>query len=1290
MSYQVRRRVGRLAGLAVLLLCASALAEPQTITIRDWTGRGFAPDLVNYTIAAPKDGGRSLRLLDADGQPVPVQVTPGEQGQATLSFVAAVAPGGTPSYTVRADGQGERAKAAVSSAKDGATLVLANQRLAVQVPGPQEQVFDPPVAADTLPAPILAFRGPDGAWRGAGQLLLKRPVKRFAVTQTASGPVFAETRYRLEYAAGGWYEATVRVTDRAPLAQVTEAYDLSAAKNAAFWQLDLAKGWSADEAEHMSVAGQGFYPIQYPTLDKEEQTVAAGPSVGSDFPGGGENAPVRAIHHDSCWGGKYVSYYGIQSAAERKANPNGYALAMVAPLHKGAWRRANSIPVFVKGGQVRVRFPMDVAPISWQNEPGSDVSPFSCHEHDPALPATYGRRVWGLVLAHPALLVSPDKSIGSRCLGYSVRNLYGTVGLDRYKDFVLDWPDPGVKYPRVFLTPAAVEKYRAAIKADPDFVFATHEDQKDTLGVRKSYLLSGDPAVAQRELPDVIKQLDHAIAFHATALSVPHHHAIGMWGGLDHVESVLSWPDLPAGDRAAIRSRLALLCYLLTEPDVTSAGDGSHHGNPNMGVARLMDRSNLAALIPDHPMHRAWAEYMGDFMAYKQGTFMAPEGAWIEYGVSYHMHGYAKIIRGLMGVLADQVAAADRIYAYHRQDFDYYLNLLTPMDPRFGSRFIPGSANAPTGCPVQFLGAMGNFAGRDPAFAAHLRWGWEQSGRMIGGAYDLMTTAMARPDLPAQEPKLTSRAYPGFGVIFRAHQGADETCLYLRSGYHWSHWGQDQGNLMCYAKGAVLLPPQPYQYARNGEIDPAFPDKDLMRFGDPKNDLPHSWADSNILDARFGESVDYAWHSTGYPDWFFTPGARPGFGEPRPRAAAAGTAAGEFTWDRQVAFLKGKTGKSPNYFIIRDTVNGPGKAASWWYLNLPGQQRHLKIEGEQVAVDTEWPTKLDLLFPGRPNPAFELSENRLPTDYSEAHFAFSRQPAEGEVISRDYVMDDEAGTPVRWEKWTGQRKQSPAWWDYWISIAHNPAAYDGSRYAFNKPLGFKQQQVTLRLPGAPGQEVAWVLYPCGAGEAAPNATQLAPGVTRVVTGEGTDYVFLAAAPLEYSGEGIEFAGQAGAVRVPKAGEPELVLLRGSKLSFKGKTVGGPATAEPQVIAEAGKVRFVAPAPVYVKLTRGNVGVRGVGPFDLTFTPEDITGTVDGDIRTLVTTWPEQITRPGYWMDGVRWCAGFADEHSIYKGTAAPQFAIAFGVSAGQHAVKIAEWEWPALPPAPPRVELRVE
>ena len=218
-------------------------------------------------------------------------------------------------------------------------------------------------------------------------------------------------------------------------------------------------------------------------------------------------------------------------------------------------------------------------------------------------------------------------------------------------------------------------------------------------------------------------------------------------------------------------------------------------------------------------------------------------------------------------------------------------------------------------------------------------------------------------------------------------------------------------------------------------------------------------------------------------------------------------------------------------------------------------------------------------------------------------------------------------------------------------------------------------------------------------------------MTKVVTAESTDYVFLSTTPLTFTGEGVEFAGLAGAVRVAKDGQATLVLSAGpgkvgyrkhiieSSVPFEKSIVAGkqletiptPAWSIdpklPSITVESKNIRFIVAEHKYVELSHGAVGVRGVGPFDLTFTPDGITGKVDGDIRTLVTTWPENITRPMYRMDGVRWYAGFADEHSITKGTATPQFSLAIGVSGGAHEIKISEWEWPALPPPPARAML---
>ena len=125
-------------------------AEQQVITLKDWTGRGFAPDLVNYTISAPADGGKKLRVLDSAGVSLPVQIKPGEKGQATLSFVASLPASGESVYKVSTESAAPTAKPAVTITKEGETLVLANQQVAVKVPGQMAKTYDKPVPADTL------------------------------------------------------------------------------------------------------------------------------------------------------------------------------------------------------------------------------------------------------------------------------------------------------------------------------------------------------------------------------------------------------------------------------------------------------------------------------------------------------------------------------------------------------------------------------------------------------------------------------------------------------------------------------------------------------------------------------------------------------------------------------------------------------------------------------------------------------------------------------------------------------------------------------------------------------------------------------------------------------------------------------------------------------------------------------------------------------------------------------------------------------------------------------------
>ena len=168
------------------------------------------------------------------------------------------------------------------------------------------------------------------------------------------------------------------------------------------------------------------------------------------------------------------------------------------------------------------------------------------------------------------------------------------------------------------------------------------------------------------------------------------------------------------------------------------------------------------------------------------------------------------------------------------------------------------------------------------------------------------------------------------------------------------------------------------------------------------------------------------------------------------------------------------------------------------------------------------------------------------------------------------------------------------------------------------------------------------------------AAKYAIGEDVLKSAQGGDEHIAAEAPARYAKDRVTITGGRGAVRV----------------------------------LDSGKVRFSTPDAPFVEMTFGTIGVRGMGPFDLTYAPDGWTGTVDGTRRTLVMSCPEKLTRPMLLLDGQVWASGIADEPSPWRGGDEPQFGLAAGVESGKQELKVVQWLWPALPPAPARAALR--
>lgn len=1282
-----------------------AAAETHQATIRDVTGRGFPPSLVRYRMATPPENAAGLRLLDAAGAVVPSQVrrTQGEAWE--LSFVTSLPADGGVRFSLDDRSALSMPGTGLVIGAHGDELVLGNRQFAIRCPAPRNDHFETAVPAAQLPAPISGFRHGPGDWLGGGRILSLRPVISHSVRLTAQGPVFSELVYLIEFDGGGWYRATIRVVDRLPYAEVREEYDTGDLGGNDFWELDLTSNWETDMIEvGNATSGTGF----------ERSSVAPLASLGvTPEP----IQPAWVIVPDSSWYSPRT-HLGLFSQAARQDDPQAYPVAGFVPLHKGDWRRTNAVEIHTPDArQVALRLPMSVRHASWLREITSETSPFSIHEHDPGLPTTYGRRVWALVLAHPDI-AGLNPNVAQQQQGgvprgpmAMVRVLYGIVGLDRYKDYVLDWPDQEIEYPRVFLQPDEVDLFRDNIGRSP---------LETTL--RRHWIPPGedDDAQGRAVIERARREIDQHVRYMLGTPTVGHHAMSGSATKAAAVDLALAWPDLPLRERAELRAKLALAVYLYQEGDVVSYANGSHTGPPNMGVAVSGPMGAFLGLLPDHPMSDRWLEHMAAYLEYRAGANMAPGGGWFEYGGAYHMHGIAPLTNGIVGLAAARAANRETLLDYLALDWQYYMDLLTPYDSRWGARMVPGLANSMPSFSGHFMEASGALHRSHPELAANLRWAWFANG--LGD--NALNPMLERPWMEPVEPRLRSRIYPGVGVIFRAHQGERETYMFLRAGYNWSHWTEDQGHFMLMSDGATLMPFQSYQYGRSA--NPEFDVCNILRFGHPANRFPHSWPDANVLDHAFGDTADYAWVSVGFPDWYIEPGtdpdfapppdAAPGQGQVRPLAEGVQQTPGPFTWDRQVVFLKRMHEQTPDIFVFRDTTSGPGELAGWMNFNLLGKEEHLTVDSNLLSVETEWPVTLHLEFP----------ETRdLEVDTYEQAFNIS-------VWGRSHGL-----SPFR----DGQ-PASPRW-----------VRQDGSPFTEPSRESIFEQHLMLRLEQPAGLDAMWLLWPGREASATPVVEQLAPGVLRISTGEETAFVFMGRGHMEFRQDDLVFAGRAGIIRLHD-GQVTLALLGGpGNVGYRGHVIEGEqpfeqtlplselqpghhstATRSPiefsprltghapvapgveraqdgdsieylvtadhplqfaddtvsieaddaAVLVSPDSVRFIARTTGYVRLAVGNVAVRGLGPFDLTFTDTRIAGTVDGRARTLVCTWPRGITRPMYHMNGRRWFAGFGDNHTIVKDTPEPQFALAFGVDTGPREIEIAEWTYPQLPPAPSR------
>ena len=587
----------------------------------------------------------------------------------------------------------------------------------------------------------------------------------------------------------------------------------------------------------------------------------------------------------------------------------------------------------------------------------------------------------------------------------------------------------------------------------------------------------------------------------------------------------------------------------------------THLGNPNMPINRFCGLAWAAALIPDHPMAKTWLDAAAQYIRYKLAINTAPNGTWGEL-ITYYAASAPHLMQ-TASVLARTGRLDESTARLAVMPAQFTLNLLTPRDPRFNARIVPGWGHEGLDQGIQFLVAANTIRTIDAQLAASLVWAWDAFGRPMSGHHDagFSPRAQANADLlrtlPTRytPPQLQSAWLPGFGVTMRAHAGdPNETYLSFRQGYSVSHCDENQGDFVLYAKGAPLVTLSLVGYAIHGDgpfaqLNRTFGWHSRVRFGSQTDTggWPGGGALGGVPVHAFSDSVDYARAIGDY---------------------------GPQRWTRQIAFLKGQSASGPDYFVFRDSfVPREGEQrpleSKWWYLRTLGAKDQVHANDSELNYRSAFGPKLNVHF---------LQPLRIEAQSRDA----SQSVPLYRVTAQNWVH---AGSPV-------VKKESEI----------NVTVED-------------KMSVTAVGPLAPGQDMFVALYPQAKDEAVPRYEVLADGVARITTSEGVDYIFLSSKPIEFVNDEVTFTGVAGAVRV-LAGEVHLILSEGpGTISYRGTTLHSEIPAL-KVIPKtdlAKKQTFDMPSPWKLKNTALPEGCRIEGPArcQLTIASDRISGRSEG-------------------------------------------------------------------------------
>jgi hypothetical protein len=746
-------------------------------------------------------------LTRADtGQNVPVQFSeitrePSGLHRAKLSFFSDLPSGTRREFFLEAATNASTWPAQVSERRDGDTLILDSGVMRVRIPASQE-------IHGAAPGPVMQVsRG--GAWFGESRMELKDdPIRRITTRRSAEGPLFI--RYVITYITekGAAYIATVTCTAGMDFIRLEENMEgLSPGQQGL-----LTSTWSGLRPTHRQAPNHPF-PLpdtsrKYDTYNWEKM----------DAPFGINRPPLRE--------GQLPFMLGIYERAPGNFRTGTFAnfwnhttddaLGVFIDDVTGWHDHAYAYEVESPRLQVRYFFKDERFYWEWPLGPGRRSTCLACYDH----------------AKDRAAMLDLENKVSSRekIDGYKVpltftshtlylQNRYGSLDLNRVKDWVLDYPDT-LRRPVQILDAGKLQDPQAFVQRVMTSPYVC------TLPVTGTRQMAGHGPLPGRNI----------INFSP----VPSRQILGSW-----IEGfTANAPALEPRQRQRLTALFLFLAYVHAEEEFMPVAP-MLAGHPNFLADVKAVPPAMAYLFPDHPLSPTWADLWEKSVELNTRfntrpaveAWSARGGRWTENLGTYvwaflrpslRTDYLLKLYDGNERFLSPQLAEmADWLThalsaPFNGESEKAYANLLRVdqgrewgvVGPGQGPRRVypPQGAHSEQRISPRSLWYLGyslrNYA---PLAAEHAMW----AARPTDGDSESLAHAKSPWDAmyPAKDnrgtnPHLRSTKFTGYGIVLRASvDTSDEISIHLQQidegpNYRWGRSGEGGcGILYFYAGG---------------------------------------------------------------------------------------------------------------------------------------------------------------------------------------------------------------------------------------------------------------------------------------------------------------------------------------------------------------------------------------------------------------------------------------------------------------------------------------------------------